>query len=220
LARYSRWTFDLYYSNNPNFIYALQSLDAPAAGSTCFPACSKLGSYAFWDDQFSSLYSWRTTGSSNYSAFQAMLRRHVGGLEFDLNYTFSKSLDENSNAGRVNEYENGSGAGSASGVAYSGQVINSWDPHGLYGPSDYDTTHQLNANWVYDLPLGRGQHFGTGWSKTEDAFLGGWQISGLTRWSSGYPFSISTYAFPTSYEQDGPGSCNSAYATVSESEDR
>ncbi|MBV8050891.1 MAG: carboxypeptidase regulatory-like domain-containing protein [Acidobacteriaceae bacterium] len=190
--------YDVYYANNPNFIYALQSLD-----TFCFPACSTLGPYAFWDDQFSSMYAWRTTGSSNYNAFQAMLRRHVGGVEFDLNYTYSKSLDDNSNAERVSEYENGTGAGSASAVAYSGQVINSWQPNGLYGPSDYDTTHQINANWVYSLPLGRGKQFGGNWNKAEDALLGGWQISGLTRWTSGYPFSISTYAFATSYEQDG-----------------
>ena len=195
--------YDLYYANNPNFIYALQSLDAPTQGSSCFPACSTLGPYAFWDDQFSSLYSWRSTGTSNYNAFQAMLRRHVGAFEFDLNYTFSKSLDENSNAERVNEYEQGSGPGSFSAVGYSGQVINSWDTHGLYGPSDYDTTHQINANAVYDIPLGRGKRFGENWNRFEDAFLGGWQLSGLTRWTSGYPFSISTYAFATSYEQDG-----------------
>jgi len=195
--------YDLYYANNPNFIYALQSLDAPTPGYPCFPACSSLGAYAFWDDQFSSLYSWRTTGISNYNAFQATLRRHAGGLEFDLNYTFSKSLDENSNAERVNEYEQGAGIGSFSAVGYSGQVINSWDTHGLYGPSDYDTTYQLNANWLYDVPVGRGKRFGENWTRLEDAVLGGWQLSGLTRWTSGYPFSISTYAFATNYEQDG-----------------
>jgi len=195
--------YDLYYGNNPNFIYALQSLDAPTPSTPCFPACSTLGSYAFWDDQFSSLFSWRTTGTSNYNAFQATLRRHVGHFEFDLNYTFSKSLDENSNAERVNEYEQGSGLGSFSAVGYSGQVINSWNTHGLYGPSDFDTTHQINANWVYAVPLGRGQHFGGNWNRLEDALLGGWQFSGLTRWTSGYPFSISTYAFATNYEQDG-----------------
>ncbi|HXY03764.1 MAG TPA: carboxypeptidase-like regulatory domain-containing protein [Terriglobales bacterium] len=194
--------YDLYYSENPNWVYGLYSLDVPFGGA-CFPACSTLGPYAFWDDQFSSMYAWRSTGISNYNAFQAMLRRHVGGLEFDLNYTYSKSLDDNSNAERVNEYENGSGAGAASGVAYSGQVVNSWQLNGLYGPSDYDTTHQINANWVYSLPLGRGKQFGTGWNKAEDALLGGWQVSGLTRWTSGYPFSISTYAFGTGYEQDG-----------------
>jgi hypothetical protein len=194
--------YALYAANAPNYIYALQSLDAQLPGA-CLPACSTLGSYAFWDDQFSSLYSWRTTGTSNYNAFQAMLRRHVGGLEFDLNYTFSKSLDENSNAERVNEYEQGSGIGSFSAVGYSGQVINSWATKGLYGPSDYDTTHQLNANWVYDVPLGHGKRFGAEWNKPEDSIFGGWQFSGLTRWTSGYPFSISTYAFGTNYEQDG-----------------
>lgn len=194
--------YDLYYADNPNFVYALYSLDVPFGGA-CFPACSTLGPYAFWDDQFSSMYAWRTTGISNYNAFQAMLRRHAGGVEFDLNYTYSKSLDDNSNAERVNEYENGNGAGSASAVAYSGQVINSWQLNGLYGPSDYDTTHQINANWVYGLPFGSGKQFGGGWNRGEDALLGGWQISGLTRWTSGYPFSISTYAFATSYEQDG-----------------
>jgi hypothetical protein len=120
-----------------------------------------------------------------------------------LNYTYSKSLDENSSAERVNEYENGTGIGSGSAVAYSGQVINSWDKKGLYGPSDYDTTHQLNANWVYDLPLGRGKRLGGGWNTFEDTLFGGWKFSGLTRWTSGYPFSISTYAFGTNYEQDG-----------------
>ncbi|HXW92091.1 MAG TPA: carboxypeptidase-like regulatory domain-containing protein [Terriglobales bacterium] len=195
--------YDSYYANNPNFIYALEYLDATFPGVPCFPACSTLGPYAFWDPQFSSLFSWRTTGTSNYNAFQAGLRRHVGGMEFDFNYTFSKSLDENSNAERVNEYENGTGAGSASAVAYSGQVINSWDTHGLYGPSDYDATHQINANWVYDLPLGHGKPYGAQWNKGEDALFGGWEISGLARWTSGYPFSISTYAFATNYEQDG-----------------
>lgn len=186
--------YDLYFSEGPNSIYALQSLD-----TECFPACSKLGAYAYWDAQFSSMYSWRSTGTSNYNGLQATLRRRVAGLEFDLNYTFSKSLDENSNAERVNEYENGSG----SAVAYSGQVVNAWMPHQLYGPSDYDLGHQFNANWVYDLPFGRGQHWGSASGKVVDGILGGWEFSGLTRWTSGYPFSIDSYAFATDYEQDG-----------------
>lgn len=35
-----------------------------------------------------------------------------------------------------------------------------------------------------------------------DGALGGWQFSGLTRWTSRLPFSVSTYAFPNNYEQD------------------
>lgn len=185
--------YDLYYSNGNNATYGLQSLDA-----YCFPACSTLGPYAYWDDQFSSMFSWRSTGTSSYNGMQAMLRRHVGSLEFDFNYTYSKSEDENSNAERVNEYENGNGAA----VAYSGQVVNAWMPTQLYSVSDFDTTQQINANWLYDLPLGRGKHWGGNSSRLIDGVVGGWQFSGLTRWTSGFPFSISTYAFPTNYEQD------------------
>lgn len=87
--------YDLYYYEGTDATYALQELDA-----YCFPACSTLGAFAYWDDQFSSLYSWRTTGTSSYNGMQATLRRHFGGLEFDFNYTYSKSQDENSNAER------------------------------------------------------------------------------------------------------------------------
>ena len=188
--------YDLYFANNPNFIYALQSLD-----TYCFPGCSRLApnGYAFWDDQFSSLYSWRSTGTSSYNGLQVMLRRHTGGAGFDINYTYSKSLDENSNAERINEYENGAGTA----VAYSGQVINSWATKGLYGPSDFDTRHQFNGNWVLDVPVGRGKRFASGMPAAANLALAGWQVSGLARWTSGYPFSISTYAFATNYEQDG-----------------
>src|SRR5215470_14613908 len=74
-------------------------------------------------------------------------------------------------------------------------------PHQLYGPSDFDVRHQFNMNWVYDLPFGRGKHWASS-SRLAEAALGGWQFSGLTCWTSGYPFSVSTYAFPTNYEQD------------------
>jgi Carboxypeptidase regulatory-like domain len=185
--------YDLYYYNSYDATYALQSLDA-----YCFPACSNLGPFTYWDDQFSSLFSWRTTGTSSYNGLQATLRRHFGGLEFDFNYTYSRSQDENSNAERVNEYENGSGAA----VAYSGQVVNAWSPKALYAVSDFDTTNQINANWIYEVPFGRGKRWGASSGKLVNGIVGGWQLSGLARWTSGYPFSISTYAFPTNYEQD------------------
>jgi hypothetical protein len=185
--------YDLYYGNPNNAALALQTLD-----TQCFPACSKLGQFAFYDDQFSSLYSWRSTGVSSYNAFELTLRKQTGSFQADLNYTLSKSLDENSNAERVNEFENGSG----SAVAFSGQVVNAWSPNQFYAPSDFDTRHQINGNLTYDLPFGRGRHWAGGVGRPMDSLIGGWQISGLARWSSGYPFSISTYAFATDFEQD------------------
>jgi hypothetical protein len=187
--------YDLFYADSPNYTYALQSLD-----TSCFPACSTISpsGYAFWDDQFSSLYAWRSTGTSNYNAFQASLRRHAGAVMVDVNYTYSKSLDENSEAERVNEYENGGGTA----ASYSGQVINSWNTKGLYGPSDFDARHQLNANWMLNLPVGRGKMLAGGISRLGGLAIDDWKLSGLAHWTSGYPFSISTYAFGTNYEQD------------------
>jgi outer membrane receptor protein involved in Fe transport len=185
--------YDLYYGNLHNEALALQTLD-----TTCFPACSILGPFAYYDDQFASAFGWRSTGFSNYNALEITLRRQFGALHFDFNYTYSKSLDTNSNAERINEYENGSGPA----VAYSGQVVNAWSPNQLYGPSDYDLRHQINANWVYDLPVGHGMRWGKHLSRTLDSFFGEWELSGLVRWTSGYPFSVSTYEFPTNFEQD------------------
>jgi hypothetical protein len=185
--------YDLYYGNPNNAALALQTLD-----TSCFPGCSKLGQFAYYDDQFSSLYSWRSTGVSSYNALEVTVRRQVGRLQGDFNYTFSKSLDENSNAERINELENGGG----SAVAYSGQVVNAFSPHQFYAPSDFDTRHQINANVVYELPFGRNARWGAGSSRLLDAFIGGWQLSGLVHWTSGYPFSVSTYAFATDFEQD------------------
>jgi hypothetical protein len=185
--------YDLYYGNPNNAALALQTLD-----TQCFPGCSKLGQFAYYDDQFSSLYSWRSTGVSSYNALEVTLRKQAGPFIGDFNYTLSKSLDENSNAERVNEFENGGG----SAVAFSGQVVNAWSPNQFYAASDFDTRHQINANLIYDLPFGPGRHWLTDKNWFTENVIGGWQLSGLARWTSGYPFSISTYAFATDFEQD------------------
>ena len=102
------------------------------------------------------------------------------GLQFDLNYTFSKSIDEGSNAERINQFEGG---------GFS-QIINSWSPKQARAVSDFDTRHQINTNWIYELPFGNGKAYGSGMNRWANAIVGGWQFSGLLRWSSGLPFSI------------------------------
>ncbi len=72
------------------------------------------------------------------------------GLQWDFNYTFSKSLDIGSNAERINQFD---------AFYQADQIINSWSPAQLRGVSDFDTTHQFNTNWVYELPFGRGKSF-------------------------------------------------------------
>jgi hypothetical protein len=70
--------------------------------------------------------------------------------------------------------------------------------------SDFDTAHNVNANWVYELPIGRGKRFGNGMGSFANAVFGGWTVSGLWRWSSGYPFSLFSPAWATNFQLQSP----------------
>jgi hypothetical protein len=77
-------------------------------------------------------------------------------------------------------------------------------PNAFRSVSDFDATHQFNANWVADLPFGRGRAIGRDTNKALDAVVGGWQLSGLFRETSGFPFSIANgFNFPTNWEWGG-----------------
>ena len=96
-------------------------------GNDCAPACSTLGGaygpFHVWDDQFSSLYAWRSIGNSNYNGLQVTLRHAMSrGLQFDFNYTHSRSIDVGSNAERVSLFE---GYGFASKLSIPGCRISS-----------------------------------------------------------------------------------------------
>jgi carboxypeptidase family protein len=158
----------------------------------CLPACSQLAGqttgqvYNYYDDQFSSLYAWRSIGNSAYNGLQLTLRKAMSsGLQFDFNYTFSKSMDIGSNAERINEFE---------GFGFASQVINAWSPGQLRALSDFDTKHQINSNWVYELPFGRGRRFGSGMGKFANSVVGGWGLSGILHWTSGLPWSMGSGA--------------------------
>jgi len=157
---------------------ALFNLDVP---DLCVPSCSALGPYAYFDSQYSSLYGWRSIGSAAYNGLQLMLRHKGHGLDFDVNYTYSKAMDAGSNAERINEFQGG---------GFASQIINSWAPGALRSVSDFDTTHQLNANWVWDIPVGRGKHFAGNMHGVGQAIVGGWTLTGIYRWTSGYPFTV------------------------------
>src|SRR5260370_2209773 len=78
----------------------------------------------------------------------------------------------------------------ASGSNTYAKIINTWRPSQLRGVSDFDATHQINSNWIYELPFGKGRKFGSGANRLADAFIGGWQLAGLLRRTSGYPFGV------------------------------
>jgi hypothetical protein len=152
----------------------------------------------FWQSQFSSLYAWSSIGTSSYNGLQVTMRHPAShGLTVDFNYTFSKSLDMGSGAERSNWESTDSFGGSA--------IQNSWNPKLNKGVSDFDTRHLVTIDWVYDLPVGRGKALLSGGSRVLDAVLGEWQWSGLSRWSSGLPFSVYEPGYTTDWQLGGAG---------------
>ncbi len=173
--------------NNPGVFYQGIGASEPNAGTQ--------SPNTWLSPQFASLYAWRSNSNSTYHALQLNLRKNMSqGVQFDFNYTFSKSIDLASDAQRIQGTTGGLG----------GQVINVWDPNQHRGVSDFDTTHQINANWIAELPFGRGKYIARDSGRLVDAIIGGWELSGVARWTSGFPVSVSNGAnWPTNWELSG-----------------
>ncbi len=167
--------------------------------ATQYPQYHGAGKYL--NSQAISAYSWSSVGDSNYNAFQVSLRKQLSnGVQFDINYTYSKSLDYTSTASRVSfalaGYQNIGLVGS--------RVENAFNPRSQWAVSDFDTTHQFNANWLAELPFGRGKRFAGDAGTLTDALIGGWQLTGVTRWTSGYPFTVDVgQNWPTDWQYTG-----------------
>lgn len=199
--------YDLFCGFSFNETTALQGLDqgwglTDTNGNSVFAAT---GPYSFVDPQFAALYVWRSVGTAAYNAMQVNLQKHMShGVQFDLNYTYSRSFDISSDAYRI---------GAEGGLG--GQVINAWSPKALRAVSDFDLTHQFNANWIADLPFGKGRWLGRDAHGALEAIIGGWQLSGLARWTSGFPIGVSNGAqWPTNWELSGFATRTAAVKTV------
>jgi hypothetical protein len=153
------------------------------------------------NQQFTTSYAWSSIGHSNYNALQVNLKKQFrGGVQFDFNYTFSKSLDITSAASRLNF------SGTDNIGAPGSRLVNAFSPRQFWAVSDFDTTHQINANWVVNLPFGNGQAIGRNASTALNALIGGWQVTGLARWTSGFPFSVDNGQFwATNWDEQGSG---------------
>lgn len=53
-----------------------------------------------------------------------------------------------------------------------------------------DIQHAFKANWIYELPFGRGGTVLSGINRWADGFIGGWAFHGTARIQSGRPFSM------------------------------
>jgi hypothetical protein len=104
----------------------------------------------------------RTIGNSSYNALETNLRYSAGRTTFLLAYTYSKSLDDASNIG---------------------EQINPFDPALSRALSSWDMTHNFVASYKYQIPFDRlFQH--------SNRLTDGWEISGTTRFSTGFPVTL------------------------------
>jgi hypothetical protein len=129
-------------------------------------------------------------GTSTYNGLLVSLRKRFSkGLQFDVNYTLSNSIDNQSTV--VNTTTSG------------GLICDATNLRVCRGPSDFDIRHLFNVNGIWELPVGRGRGIGgnaSGWLNT---IIGGWQISGIFTARSGLPFSLATVSWPRSFIFDG-----------------
>ena len=138
------------------------------------------------DPRFGAVTQFSTGANSHYHGLQlTAMKRFARGFMGQVNYTWSRCMDTVSNGGFLQ---------------FSAGGILSPLPGDLardYGPCDYDIRNNLNAQYVYELPI-RVRSRSLGYA------LNGWQISGTVFWHSGIPFSV----LSTPYSADGKGIVN------------
>jgi Carboxypeptidase regulatory-like domain len=143
--------------------------------------------------QFSSNDYYTNKGFSSYHGLLATLHKNTSyGLQFDLNYTWSHSIDNFSLV--ANGQSN-----------YVGEFIcDALQPRECRGNSDFDVTQVINGNFIYTLPFGRGKTYGAGMPLWLDEIAGGWLISGLPTWHTGTPYYANTSAYGAGYATLAP----------------
>jgi hypothetical protein len=129
--------------------------------------------------------------NSNYNALQVSLRRQAARSQFTVAYTYSHAIDNASDR-------------------YDGNFLDSYNMARTRSSSNFDQRHILNIGYVLESP------FFTDTKKLSGKLLGGWQLSGLTTFQTGTPFSITAGNANGIYTGAGVGNSagSGAYADV------
>ena len=125
-----------------------------------------------------SIDSFRSNDVSNYHSLQARLEKRVThGLQFQLSYTYSHSLDDASSA--------------SLGSTNNGDFRDQRFPMLEYGNSDFDIRHRFVISYIYDLPFGHGKRFGGGATGFANQVIGNWQVGGIVTAQTGNHYTVS-----------------------------
>ena len=119
--------------------------------------------------QFTDIIPIYSVGASSfYHSLQVSAnKRFSKGLQMQLAYTWAKNIDD--------------------GMSHQ----DSYNIRADRALADIDVSHRAVIAGIYELPFGRGRHWGAGWSKLMDLAVGQWQVNGLVMLSAGTPLGIS-----------------------------
>jgi len=125
-------------------------------------------------------------GSSSYNGMLLSLRKRFSkGFQFDVNYTWSHSIDNQSTVANT--------------TTSGGLICDATDLRVCRGNSDFDIRHLLNVNGIWELPIGRGRLIGGNAPGWVNAIIGGWEVSGILTARSGLPFHLATVSWPKTF---------------------
>ena len=120
----------------------------------------------------------QSNGNMMYNSLQAVLQKQMThGLQYQVAYTYSKCMTNST--GYYGAWNN-----AASASAYWQNI---YDPKAEWAPCYSDATHVLAAYAVYELPFGKGKKFASGANKVANAIIGGWDVSPIISFRTGFP---------------------------------
>lgn len=124
-------------------------------------------------------------GYSNYNALQAEFRQRLNhGTQFNANYTWAHSLDNNVQGSTAPGFYGGGGNSNAGNSAPSYYTLR--NKHLNYFPSSYDIRQVFHLSGTYDLPFGHGQPYLAG-NRFADPIVGGWTVGVILTRQTGDP---------------------------------
>ena len=166
----------VYGDYNGSHLDCLHALDRNTTDSYLPGQCITVtGCYTFFPRQGSSMPTWVNAGFAQFHGLTLALRRPFrDGFSFDFNYTWSHAID--------------TGSAAESGAGQQGAAIqNIYNIGEFRGSSDFDIRHNINGNFLWELPFGKDKKFfshAPGWL---NYVVGGWQAAGLARYRTGLP---------------------------------
>ena len=169
------------------------------------PELAGLGPYFFFPyPQF--LGGVNVIDSEDYSRYHALElkfeRRFADGFSYLVGYTLSRSKDTRSFDPAFTV------VGTANAQSATSTPFNIFDRDLNYALSDFDRTHVLQGQWVWELPFGQGRRIGGNVDRVVDVIIGGWTLSGQAIVQSGRPMTVFSGTNTISNVVQTPANCN------------